>query len=135
MSLISFFFSSRRRHTIWPRDWSSDVCSSDLHLLAGLVEGEEVRVVATAVSEVQADGLGGHRRQSFRVIEVHQRGLLGHRLVPHVTPRASTAIVALVLAAAPVAAAPTETPRPPAAGGQTSRTDGHALRTSLDVIP
>src|SRR5215510_15371606 len=24
-----FFFSSRRRHTRWPRDWSSDVCSSD----------------------------------------------------------------------------------------------------------
>src|SRR5690625_7990591 len=28
--LIYFFFSSRRRHTRWPRDWSSDVCSSDL---------------------------------------------------------------------------------------------------------
>src|SRR5690625_7861717 len=25
-----FSFSSRRRHTRWPRDWSSDVCSSDL---------------------------------------------------------------------------------------------------------
>src|SRR5690625_2234567 len=25
-----FCFSSRRRHTRWPRDWSSDVCSSDL---------------------------------------------------------------------------------------------------------
>src|SRR5690348_18369069 len=25
-----FFFSSRRRHTIWTGDWSSDVCSSDL---------------------------------------------------------------------------------------------------------
>src|SRR5207253_5591418 len=25
------FFSSRRRHTRWPRDWSSDVCSSDLN--------------------------------------------------------------------------------------------------------
>src|SRR5690625_7996759 len=25
-----FFFSSRRRHTRWPRDLSSDVCSSDL---------------------------------------------------------------------------------------------------------
>src|SRR5215203_6524470 len=25
-----FFFSSRRRHTIYWRDWSSDVCSSDL---------------------------------------------------------------------------------------------------------
>src|SRR2546421_4552346 len=24
-----FFFSSRRRHTISDRDWSSDVCSSD----------------------------------------------------------------------------------------------------------
>src|SRR5438309_4604359 len=30
MLLISFFFSSRRRHTIWNCDWSSDVCSSDL---------------------------------------------------------------------------------------------------------
>src|SRR5207253_4037697 len=28
--LYIFFFSSRRRHTRWPRDWSSDVCSSDL---------------------------------------------------------------------------------------------------------
>src|SRR5690606_41064361 len=27
---ISFFFSSRRRHTRFSRDWSSDVCSSDL---------------------------------------------------------------------------------------------------------
>src|SRR5699024_3056902 len=28
---ISFFFSSRRRHTRSKRDWSSDVCSSDLN--------------------------------------------------------------------------------------------------------
>src|SRR6266498_3995188 len=27
---LSFFFSSRRRHTSCGRDWSSDVCSSDL---------------------------------------------------------------------------------------------------------
>src|SRR2546429_4112652 len=27
---VSFFFSSRRRHTRCSRDWSSDVCSSDL---------------------------------------------------------------------------------------------------------
>src|SRR3989440_644628 len=26
---VHFFFSSRRRHTISDRDWSSDVCSSD----------------------------------------------------------------------------------------------------------
>src|SRR5437870_8300423 len=33
--IFFFFFSSRRRHTRWPRDWSSDVCSSDLLLLPG----------------------------------------------------------------------------------------------------
>src|SRR2546429_7915016 len=30
-SYIFFFFSSRRRHTRCSRDWSSDVCSSDLN--------------------------------------------------------------------------------------------------------
>src|SRR5207245_7683781 len=38
-SIIFFFFSSRRRHTRCYRDWSSDVCSSDLnerHVLAAL---------------------------------------------------------------------------------------------------
>src|SRR2546430_11569935 len=31
---ISFFFSSRRRHTRFDCDWSSDVCSSDLRRFA-----------------------------------------------------------------------------------------------------
>src|SRR5207253_8553194 len=31
------FFSSRRRHTRWPRDWSSDVCSSDLSAPSSLL--------------------------------------------------------------------------------------------------
>src|SRR5207245_5943195 len=30
-----FFFSSRRRHTRCYRDWSSDVCSSDLSIVRG----------------------------------------------------------------------------------------------------
>src|SRR5215813_8143328 len=30
VSALDVFFSSRRRHTICGRDWSSDVCSSDL---------------------------------------------------------------------------------------------------------
>src|SRR3989449_482859 len=33
-----FFFSSRRRHTRCSRDWSSDVCSSDLLKLKGEVD-------------------------------------------------------------------------------------------------
>src|SRR5437868_9016834 len=32
---VFFFFSSRRRHTRSKRDWSSDVCSSDLRRRAG----------------------------------------------------------------------------------------------------
>src|SRR5256886_10101401 len=31
--LVLFFFSSRRRHTRFDCDWSSDVCSSDLVIL------------------------------------------------------------------------------------------------------
>src|SRR3712207_7681758 len=31
-----FFFSSRRRHTRYWRDWSSDVCSSDLFIILPL---------------------------------------------------------------------------------------------------
>src|SRR5690606_39911654 len=34
--VVLFFFSSRRRHTRFSRDWSSDVCSSDL-TVSGLV--------------------------------------------------------------------------------------------------
>src|SRR5690606_39717107 len=33
--LFFFFFSSRRRHTRFSRDWSSDVCSSDLQAWNG----------------------------------------------------------------------------------------------------
>src|SRR5207249_8288429 len=34
LSTLGIFFSSRRRHTKSTRDWSSDVCSSDLDALA-----------------------------------------------------------------------------------------------------
>src|SRR6266511_4440935 len=40
MIFFFFFFSSRRRHTRFSRDWSSDVCSSDLVTLAGRRHGE-----------------------------------------------------------------------------------------------
>src|SRR5690606_40191546 len=33
-----FFFSSRRRHTRFSRDWSSDVCSSDLRYLERFIK-------------------------------------------------------------------------------------------------
>src|SRR2546430_7585500 len=33
--MVVFFFSSRRRHTRFDCDWSSDVCSSDLVMIDG----------------------------------------------------------------------------------------------------
>src|SRR2546430_6152000 len=36
---LYFFFSSRRRHTRFDCDWSSDVCSSDLFLVVHRSEG------------------------------------------------------------------------------------------------
>src|SRR5690348_13147784 len=38
--IMLFFFSSRRRHTRWTGDWSSDVCSSDLTAALSLAAGE-----------------------------------------------------------------------------------------------
>src|SRR5437762_8136327 len=47
---IFFFFSSRRRHTRYIGDWSSDVCSSDLYsFLRGVASPEEI--VAAAVEQ------------------------------------------------------------------------------------
>src|SRR5690606_41205566 len=45
-----FFFSSRRRHTRFSRDWSSDVCSSDLELALKQIS-EINREVAMAAEE------------------------------------------------------------------------------------
>src|SRR5271170_1249093 len=51
---VFFFFSSRRRHTRSTRDWSSDVCSSDLHelgvdyILEGSVRRENGRARISA---------------------------------------------------------------------------------------
>src|SRR5699024_11648955 len=41
--VCSFFFSSRRRHTRSKRDWSSDVCSSDLKEVAAK-DGLEIEI-------------------------------------------------------------------------------------------
>src|SRR6266508_5128897 len=51
---VCFFFSSRRRHTRWPRDWSSDVCSSDLraHSIRFAREGVMQRARAYGLREL-----------------------------------------------------------------------------------
>src|SRR5690606_11357930 len=50
-----FFFSSRRRHTRFSRDWSSDVCSSDLD---GTVHGGPMYYLSKGLKEKGLAGLG-----------------------------------------------------------------------------
>src|SRR3712207_7938533 len=63
-----FFFSSRRRHTRYWRDWSSDVCSSDLHWLP-----QELQARRDGLRRGQAD-IG---RQIERLAEVYLAGVVG----------------------------------------------------------
>src|SRR5690606_39947145 len=59
---LYFFFSSRRRHTRFSRDWSSDVCSSDLNTIEAVeaqttveIEAFQPQVAATDLSTVVKD--------------------------------------------------------------------------------
>src|SRR5699024_11926725 len=56
---VTFFFSSRRRHTRSKRDWSSDVCSSDL----GSMSRQEIGV------PVAAELVGAERTQLLQQLE------------------------------------------------------------------
>src|SRR5699024_11322892 len=66
--MLLFFFSSRRRHTRSKRDWSSDVCSSDL------VSAETVRVSA-----------GVRYGDLAPVLEQHGRALANLASLPHIS--------------------------------------------------
>src|SRR5256712_14172603 len=53
-----FFFSSRRRHTRSDRDWSSDVCSSDLEVQRTLAKDSRAYTrLRKALAAVQAEVL------------------------------------------------------------------------------
>src|SRR3989338_4413392 len=58
-----FFFSSRRRHTRWNCDWSSDVCSSDL---AG-VPGPMLRASGVNYDIRKVDNYSIYSRFQFKV--------------------------------------------------------------------
>src|SRR5260370_7186903 len=60
--VLVFFFSSRRRHTRFKCDWSSDVCSSDLrHLQPGLegVRPDGARLRRIGKLEPQEQAIAG----------------------------------------------------------------------------
>src|SRR3712207_8793192 len=58
-----FFFSSRRRHTRYWRDWSSDVCSSDLHVI---VCDDDAELNSFIRSHFKLDGYETHQALSAK---------------------------------------------------------------------
>src|SRR5690606_41105458 len=52
MLLFCFLFSSRRRHTRFSRDWSSDVCSSDLERFAARLKDKTNPIHDDQMSDV-----------------------------------------------------------------------------------
>src|SRR6266700_5489960 len=82
--MFFFFFSSRRRHTRFSRDWSSDVCSSDLSALAksvivqlrdyGKTRRGWLGVRIQGVSDEIAESLGLDKARGALVASVSDKG-------------------------------------------------------------
>src|SRR3989449_8810017 len=75
--MLFFFFSSRRRHTRCSRDWSSDVCSSDLCPVFTLHKSASKQAVIDQVNK------------ECRTAEIgclDCKGLLADALVARLTP-------------------------------------------------
>src|SRR3712207_8194718 len=67
-----FFFSSRRRHTRYWRDWSSDVCSSDLALAFTIAFSELRKVIYTPhIYVINIDLEGVHHTAILKEIQFH----------------------------------------------------------------
>src|SRR5256886_7436899 len=82
--MVLFFFSSRRRHTRFDCDWSSDVCSSDLaedpvmrqKLAQSYVEIEIMRLnQMRAISRINQNGVPGPEGSIQKIFwtELNQR--------------------------------------------------------------
>src|SRR5690625_7277253 len=80
-----FFFSSRRRHTRWPRDWSSDVCSSDLRY--GPDSDREIITL-----------LEGFRRNGGKVVSIGQSYGVGRTIATENMAAAQELATSLIVA-------------------------------------
>src|SRR5690606_39346123 len=70
---VLLFFSSRRRHTMFSRDWSSDVCSSDL-LLGSLQGAGDLALVAALLDHHRLVAFEGrHARPTDRQLATVRR--------------------------------------------------------------
>src|SRR2546430_7660321 len=65
-SVDLFFFSSRRRHTRFDCDWSSDVCSSDLCQIVYRLDRLSSALTSQTQLALQCQSERGHARQTRR---------------------------------------------------------------------
>src|SRR5690606_40310131 len=73
--LFLFFFSSRRRHTRFSRDWSSDVCSSDLPV-AALFDASSAPIKIRPLPADTWDTRPGRRKAKTELTVFLGRGVL-----------------------------------------------------------
>src|SRR5206468_9187880 len=89
--VVFFFFSSRRRHTRSDRDWSSDVCSSDLtsrndeqsgdtEWLEAIASTERMHQMISEIVRLLQDQQAGHRSEEH-TSELQSRSDLVCRLL------------------------------------------------------
>src|SRR3989449_3929036 len=77
VSTVFFFFSSRRRHTRCSRDWSSDVCSSDLSFPVAVICGVLGRIIGALANYFGAQLIGRPLLQRYgRYVLLSEKNLL-----------------------------------------------------------
>src|SRR5699024_7276076 len=131
IQVLSSFFSSRRRHTRSKRDWSSDVCSSDLRVVREIcAEGVEVHC-PTDPQRPTGLMIKSHPTGSTTRVDYYRSGSAASALTPadlpeHLTEQAEVLHVSGI------------TPLPSASAHATvvsavRRADAAGRRVSLDV--
>src|SRR6266567_8483829 len=96
--MFFFFFSSRRRHTRFDCDWSSDVCSSDLAEIAG---AENEALLGREVEVLVAEGEGRKDAATHRASGRARDNRLVHFAPSGTEPRPGDVVTTAVTQAAP----------------------------------
>src|SRR5690606_40925392 len=67
-----FFFSSRRRHTRFSRDWSSDVCSSDLTQINKEWISDKIRFSYDSIKRLRINYFYQRKNNKFIKLDIYE---------------------------------------------------------------
>src|SRR5688572_14119644 len=77
---LIFFFSSRRRHTRFDCDWSSDVCSSDLQMAMRIALYETQKMIDSGLSQEDFNNTRDYLLKNVYLLTSNQNQRLGYAL-------------------------------------------------------